>query len=74
MAGESKKKIAIVGVSSLILVAMVVALTVGTRNNDADSYNRQDVSSSRKAVETLCAPKVMMLLLVVAFFLMISAY
>lgn len=56
MAGESKKKIAIVGVSSLILVAMVVALTVGTRNNDADSYNRQDVSSSRKAVETLCAP------------------
>lgn len=56
MADESKQKVVIIGVSSLFLVAMVVAVVIGTKNTDTDSYNRQDVSSSKKAVETICAP------------------
>lgn len=56
MANESRQKGLIIGVSSLFLVAMVVAVVIGTMNTDTDSYNRQDVSSSQKAVETICAP------------------
>lgn len=56
MADESRQKIVIIGVSSLFLVAMVLAVVIGTKNTDTDSFNRQDVSSSKKAVETICAP------------------
>ncbi|KAL3516010.1 hypothetical protein ACH5RR_022912 [Cinchona calisaya] len=56
MAGQAKKKYAIVGVASIILVAMVVAVTLGTRNSDTENSNSQsDVSSSQKAIQTICA-------------------
>ncbi|KAA8545197.1 hypothetical protein F0562_019914 [Nyssa sinensis] len=61
--GEDGRKrtnrIAIIGVSSLILVAMVVALTVGIDNLNGSSskkLNHEDVSASVKAVETICQP------------------
>ncbi|XP_022859094.1 putative pectinesterase/pectinesterase inhibitor 28 [Olea europaea var. sylvestris] len=51
----NKKKIGALGISSILLVAMVVALTIGTRENkETDSSRRQDISSSLKAIQTLC--------------------
>ncbi|KAI3448549.1 hypothetical protein Pfo_005214 [Paulownia fortunei] len=49
---ERKKKIAIVTVCSLILVAMVVALAIGGR--DGDNNDVPDVSASQKAITTIC--------------------
>ncbi|CAI9103449.1 OLC1v1001930C1 [Oldenlandia corymbosa var. corymbosa] len=55
--GETRKKYAILGVSTLILVAMVVAITVGTRNASTDNYNRQqELTESQKAVQAICSP------------------
>ncbi|XP_052180601.1 pectinesterase-like [Diospyros lotus] len=56
--GEGNKKIATIGVSSLLLVAMVVAVTVGVNQHTADSENnhRQDVSTSVKAIQSVCEP------------------
>ncbi|KAL2231255.1 UNVERIFIED_CONTAM: putative pectinesterase/pectinesterase inhibitor 28 [Sesamum indicum] len=49
---ESKKKITIVAVCSCLLVAMVVALiAVGLQDEDKEV---QDVSSSKKAITSLC--------------------
>jgi len=60
---DKKKKVAIIGVSSLILVAMVVAVAVGVKsNNSSDSSNSgnaapaSELSTSSKAVKALCAP------------------
>ncbi|CAN0920034.1 Putative pectinesterase/pectinesterase inhibitor 28 [Linum grandiflorum] len=61
---KEKKKIAIIGVSSLLLVAMVIAVTIGvnqekgghgsrnTSNENAD----EDISTSSKFVTALCEP------------------
>ncbi|XP_012831568.1 PREDICTED: probable pectinesterase/pectinesterase inhibitor 58 [Erythranthe guttata] len=50
---RKKKKIAIVSVCSLILVAMVVALVIGgTENEEEDTV--PDVSSSQKAISSIC--------------------
>ncbi|KZV38998.1 pectinesterase [Dorcoceras hygrometricum] len=48
---RSEKKIAVISVCSLILVAMVVALTIGY--GDAEKSEVQ-VSSSQKAIQTIC--------------------
>ncbi|KAL3538206.1 hypothetical protein ACH5RR_001572 [Cinchona calisaya] len=57
MAGQDRKKFAILGVASVILVAMVVAVTLSTRNSNTNNYNRQqDVSASQKSIQTICAP------------------
>jgi pectinesterase len=59
---QKKKKIAIIGVSSVLLVAMVAAVAVGvTRNHgssktDDNANNGGDVSTSNKAIQTLCQP------------------
>ena len=59
---QKKKKIAIIGVSSVLLVAMVAAVAVGvTRNHgssktDGNADNSGDVSTSNKAIQTLCQP------------------
>ena len=56
------KRIAIIGVSALLLVAMVVAITVGVNlnengsNNDTEDNKKNHVVSSIKAVQTLCHP------------------
>ncbi|KAM7278942.1 hypothetical protein ACFE04_006076 [Oxalis oulophora] len=61
--GSSKKKIAIIGVSSLILVAMVVAVAVGVGGNpdhgskaSTNSGSTGEISSSKKMIRTLCQP------------------
>lgn len=62
--GDSqKRRVAIIGVSTFLLVAMVVAVTVGVNfnkngsNDDSkDSNTKSHVSSSVKAVKTLCQP------------------
>jgi pectinesterase len=57
--GDSNKRIAIIGVSTFLLVAMVVAVTVSIGNNKNEAVeNSKDthVSASVKAVKTLCAP------------------
>uniref|UniRef100_A0A7N1A2U0 Pectinesterase n=1 Tax=Kalanchoe fedtschenkoi TaxID=63787 RepID=A0A7N1A2U0_KALFE len=60
-----KKKMAVIGVSSIFLVAMVIAVTVGvSRNGDSGSSGSGDssssggsgISSSTKAVQALCQP------------------
>ncbi|XP_023916685.1 probable pectinesterase/pectinesterase inhibitor 21 [Quercus suber] len=59
---QKKKKIAIIGVSSVLLVAMVAAVAVGvTRNHgssktNGNANNGGDVSTSNKAIQTLCQP------------------
>ncbi|KAI9194770.1 hypothetical protein LWI28_009067 [Acer negundo] len=58
-AASKKKKITIVGVSSLILVAMVVAVAVGVKNDrsgnsSGDNAAPSGVSTSSKAVTALC--------------------
>lgn len=59
---QKKKKIAIIGVSSVLLVAMVAAVAVGvTRNHgssktDGNANNGGAVSTSNKAIQTLCQP------------------
>ncbi|CAA0821427.1 Probable pectinesterase/pectinesterase inhibitor 58 [Striga hermonthica] len=52
--GDSKKKFAIAGLASILLVAMVVAVAVGvTRKNSADGAS---VGTSSKAVQAICSP------------------
>ncbi|KAK7333019.1 hypothetical protein VNO80_29779 [Phaseolus coccineus] len=63
MGGDAqKKRIAIIGVSTFLLVAMVVAVTVsiglnnkGAREDETEA-RKSHVASSMKAVKTLCAP------------------
>ncbi|CAI9768950.1 unnamed protein product [Fraxinus pennsylvanica] len=50
----SKKKIATLSISPILLVAMVVALTIGTREDKTETSDRQDLSSSSKAIQTIC--------------------
>ncbi|XP_004515520.1 pectinesterase-like [Cicer arietinum] len=56
------RRIAIIGVSTVLLVAMVVAVTVGTyRNQNGYDDNIEDtkknhVASTMKAVQTICHP------------------
>ncbi|CAI0626750.1 unnamed protein product [Linum tenue] len=65
--GDQKKKIAILGVSSILLVAMVVAVAIGVSNNPTDSGGEggdkststsNQISTTNKAVKALCAPSV----------------
>ncbi|EEF49911.1 probable pectinesterase/pectinesterase inhibitor 21 [Ricinus communis] len=62
---KRKKRLAIIGVSSFLLVAMVVAVTVSIGfNNDGESeddingknHKSKEVSASMKAIKTLCQP------------------
>ncbi|XP_073310040.1 probable pectinesterase/pectinesterase inhibitor 58 [Primulina huaijiensis] len=53
MDNNQKKKIAIVSVCSLVLVAMVVALTIGSLDTENSTTN-VDVSSSQKAIQNIC--------------------
>ncbi|WJX19566.1 pectinesterase [Trifolium repens] len=62
--GDAQKgrRVAIIGVSSLLLVAMVVAVTVGVNQNqngledDIEDNRRNHVASTMKAVKTICHP------------------
>jgi pectinesterase len=65
MSGEDAHKgrrVAIIGASALLLVAMVVAVTVGVNRNQNGSDDgiednrRNHVASSMKAVQTICHP------------------
>lgn len=49
---DGKKKIAIISVCSLLLVAMVVALAIAGR--DSDKSEVRDVSGSQKAITAIC--------------------
>ncbi|KAF5188518.1 Pectinesterase/pectinesterase inhibitor [Thalictrum thalictroides] len=62
---KKKKRIAIIGVSSLILVAMVVAVAVGVSKADENEGSHEhkgpekgddEVKTSMKAIEALCKP------------------
>ncbi|XP_041013121.1 probable pectinesterase/pectinesterase inhibitor 21 [Juglans microcarpa x Juglans regia] len=57
---KKNKKYAIIGVSSLLLVAMVAAVAVGATRNKADGSSKSDgngeVSTSMKAVKAICQP------------------
>ncbi|XP_061363290.1 probable pectinesterase/pectinesterase inhibitor 21 [Gastrolobium bilobum] len=53
--GNKGRRIAVIGVSSLLLVAMVVAVAVQNGSND-DSKKSSHVASNMKAVKTLCHP------------------
>ncbi|XP_004495691.1 pectinesterase-like [Cicer arietinum] len=62
--GDANKgrRIAIIGVSTLLLVAMVVAVTVGANRNqngyddDIEDNQRNHIASTMKAVQTICHP------------------
>ncbi|GFQ04104.1 probable pectinesterase/pectinesterase inhibitor 58, partial [Phtheirospermum japonicum] len=49
--GDSKKKVAVAGLASILLVAAVVAVAVGTTKKNSD-----DVTTSTKAVDAVCSP------------------
>ncbi|XP_061371940.1 probable pectinesterase/pectinesterase inhibitor 21 [Gastrolobium bilobum] len=58
---QRRRRIAIIGVSTFLLVAMVVAVTVSVNlkndsNGNVKDSGKSHVSSSVKAVKTLCAP------------------
>ena len=59
---HTKRRIAIISVSTILLVAMVVAVTVGVNitefgsNNDPKDKNKNHVASTVKAVKALCHP------------------
>ncbi|KAJ7973318.1 Pectinesterase [Quillaja saponaria] len=58
---QRRKRLTIIGVSSFLLVGMVVAVTVGVNLNqdyaDTKSGNKShEVSSSMKAIKTICQP------------------
>ncbi|KAL7003117.1 pectinesterase [Sarracenia purpurea var. burkii] len=54
---EGKKRITIISICSLILVAMVVAVTIGvSQNTDSQSYNHHDITTSGKAIKNICEP------------------
>ncbi|KAJ1417151.1 Pectinesterase, catalytic [Sesbania bispinosa] len=62
--GDSRKsrRLALIGVSTFLLVAMVVAVTVSVgiskngSGDDSKDKNKSHVASSMKAVKTICAP------------------
>lgn len=58
--GKKKKRIAVIGVSSLILVAMVVAVTVSVSHSYGSSTtsgnDSSQISSSMKAIKAICQP------------------
>ncbi|GAB2277371.1 hypothetical protein Dimus_012074 [Dionaea muscipula] len=51
--GGKGKKVAFMGISSLLLVAMVVAVSVGTKS---DGKKDGEISSSTRTVEAICQP------------------
>lgn len=54
---QNKKKMAIIGVSALILVAMVVAVTVGvTVSRHKGKSGGEQTSTSTKAIQSICQP------------------
>lgn len=62
---KKKKRIAVIGISSLILVAMVVAVAVGVSKAGEDDQEsghkaagpeKGEVKSSMKAIQTICKP------------------
>ena len=50
---RNQKRIFVLGLSSLLLVVMVVAATFGFISS-SDNNNSQDISTSNKAIDTLC--------------------
>jgi len=60
--GQRRKKIAIIGTSALILVAMVVAVAVGFNRSESDSQSAAptspppSVSTTTKAIQAICQP------------------
>ncbi|CAH9145084.1 unnamed protein product [Cuscuta epithymum] len=53
---KKRKNIAILGVCSIILVAMVVAITIGSQETNEESENENGMVASRKAIESICKP------------------
>ncbi|GMY27780.1 probable pectinesterase/pectinesterase inhibitor 21 [Fagus crenata] len=58
---QKKKKIAVIGVSSVLLIAMVAAVAVGVSRSHGSSKanadnNGDQLSTSNKAIKTLCQP------------------
>lgn len=53
-----KKKLAIIGFSSIFLVAMVIAViaSVSSSSNDSGNAQKQEISSSMKAIQAICQP------------------
>ncbi|KZV31291.1 pectinesterase/pectinesterase inhibitor 28-like [Dorcoceras hygrometricum] len=61
--GSKKKKVAVAGLASILLVAAVVAVTVGVSNKGGDSSaapasngGAPTISASTKAVQAICSP------------------
>lgn len=53
--GDSKKKVTLIGLSALLLVAMVVAIAVGVKNAKNGKDNDTDISTSSKVATALCS-------------------
>lgn len=51
---KNQKRTIVLGISSLLLVVMVIAATFGIISNSDNNYS-QDISTSNKAINTLCS-------------------
>ncbi|CAA0834229.1 Putative pectinesterase/pectinesterase inhibitor 28 [Striga hermonthica] len=62
MGSDSKKKVAVAGLASILLVAMCVAVAVGVTkkggeaSSDSSSSSSSGISASTKAVHAICSP------------------
>ncbi|KAJ1383459.1 Pectinesterase, catalytic [Sesbania bispinosa] len=59
--GQKKKRIAIIGVSTFLLVGMVVAITIGVNvsqgdSNDSKNTDKARIAATAKAVRSFCNP------------------
>ncbi|CAN0914121.1 Putative pectinesterase/pectinesterase inhibitor 43 [Linum grandiflorum] len=59
--GAGNKRVAIIGISSILLVAMVIAVTVGVNNNNGGdggdpAGGGSNIAASKKAITAICQP------------------
>ncbi|CAA7024729.1 unnamed protein product [Microthlaspi erraticum] len=53
---KRKRRYVIISVSSVLLVSMVVAVTIGVSVNNSDNGSTEEIKASVKAIKDVCAP------------------
>ncbi|KAG2243665.1 hypothetical protein Bca4012_014904 [Brassica carinata] len=53
---KRKRRYAMISISSVLLVSMVVAVTIGVNVNNHDNGSKEEITASVKAIKEVCAP------------------